>query len=226
MMNQKESILALLGREPLAEILEGIRGLPPGRLVSPLIRCLFHGDDRIRWHAVSALGEVVAALAETDMAAARTVVRRLLWSLNPESGNMGWGAPEALGEILARHGGLASEFAHLLLAHAHGDNDCYIEEPVLQRGLLWGLGRLAATRPGLLSARDPAACLLPFLDSPDPAVRGLAARVLGLLRIDAAREGLAALRDDPAGFLLYDAGGLVPTTVAALAREALSGLDT
>ena len=32
-------------------------------MVSPLIGCLFHGDEKIRWHAVSALGAVVADLA-------------------------------------------------------------------------------------------------------------------------------------------------------------------
>jgi len=219
----KESILTCLAREPLAAVLEGIRQWPPHRVVSPLIGCLFHGEVRIRWHAVSALGMVVASLAETDREAARTVMCRLMWSLNDESGSIGWGAPEALGEIMAGHGGLAGEFGHILVAYMRRDGS-YLELPALQRGLMWGLGRLAATTPGLLREWGAPACLPAYLDSEDPEVRGLAARALGLLRVDAARKRLAALKDDPAEVLLYDEGKFVMTTVDALARAALDRL--
>ena len=55
------------------------------------------------------MGAVVAHLAEKDMESARVVMRRLMCSLNDESGGIGWGAPEAMGEIIASHEGLASE---------------------------------------------------------------------------------------------------------------------
>jgi len=36
-----------------------------------------------------------------------------MWSLNDESGGIGWGAPEAMGAIMARHTGLADEYANI-----------------------------------------------------------------------------------------------------------------
>ena len=46
----------------------------------------------IKWHAVSALGAIVAALAEKEMESARIIMRRLMWSLNDESGSIGSGS--------------------------------------------------------------------------------------------------------------------------------------
>ena len=47
--------------------------------------------------------------------------RRLIWSLNDESGGIGWGAPEAMGEILARSEKLSCEFYCILLAYIRED---------------------------------------------------------------------------------------------------------
>jgi len=220
----KESILTCLRKEPLDAVLDEVRQWPPRRAVSPLIGCLFNGDERIKWHAVSALGAVVAALAKDDMEAARTIMRRLMWSLNDESGSIGWGVPETLAEIVAGHEGLAAEYGHILMAYMR-PCECYLELPALQRGLLWGMGRIAATRPEILKAGDAPVHLLPYLDSEDPEVRGLAARVLGLLRVSAARGRLASLRDDSAEFLLYDRGELATTTVGGLAGAALDFIE-
>jgi hypothetical protein len=220
----RESILTCLKGEPLDAVLAEVRQWPPRQVVSPLIRFLFNGEERIKWHAVSALGVVVAALAERDREAARTIMRRLMWSLNDESGSIGWGAPETLAEVMAGHEGLAGEFGHILVAYMRPDG-CYLELPALQRGLMWGMGRMAATRPGLLRGWDAPAHLLPYLDSEDREVRGLAARALGLLRVDAVRGRLASLRDDSAEFLFYDRGELATTTVGGLAGEALALID-
>ena len=60
------------------------------------------------------MGASLARLADADMEAARIVMRRLLWSLNDESGGIGWGAPESMAEAMCRHQGLALEYAHML----------------------------------------------------------------------------------------------------------------
>lgn len=217
----RESLLSSLGREPLEAVLTDIAQWPPRRVVSKLIGCLYHLDERIRWHAVSALGAAVAELARQDEEAARTVVRRLMWSLNDESGSVGWGAPEALGEIMARHEGLAGEYVRILTAYM-APGGCYLELPALQRGLMWAAGRMAQVRPGLLAEAGTPALLLPYLDSVDPEVRGLSARALGLLGAGAARERLASLTGDAATFTLYDGGQLATVTVGELAAAALA----
>lgn len=217
----KESLLSCLEKEPLDAVLAAVRQRPPRGMVSPLIGCLFHGDERIKWHAVSALGAVVADLAESDREAARTVMRRLMWSLNDESGSIGWGAPETLAEIMAEHEGLAGEYVQILVSYMRPEG-CCLELPALQRGLMWGMGRMAGARPGLLREADAPAHLPPYLDSEDPEVRGLAARALGLLRVETARGRLASMAGDTAEFLLYDQGELATVTVGGLAAAALA----
>jgi hypothetical protein len=216
----RKSIVTCLYGEPLDLVLAEVLQWPPRRVISPLIACLFHGDERIRWHAVSALGAVTAKLAETNPEAARTVIRRLMWSLNDESGSIGWGAPEALAEIMAVHGEFAGEYGHILVAYMRPDG-CYLELSALQRGLMWGLGRLAGTRPDILRGYDASLYLQPYLDSEDPEVRGLAARALGLLKVTAAKERIEALKKDTAKFSLYNHGVLTHVTVGSLAGSAL-----
>lgn len=204
----------------LDTVLSEVRRLPPRQVVSPLIACLCDADDLVKWHAVSALGAVVAELAGEEMEAARNIMRRLMWSLNDESGSVGWGAPEAMAEIMANQEGLAEEFAHILVAYMREDG-LYLEFPPLQRGLMWGVGRLAGVRPDLLRKWAAPACLLPYLDSKDPDVRGLAARALGILRAEGAKMRLAALRNDSSPVLLYEQGRVEIRTVGELAGKAL-----
>ncbi len=92
------------------------------------------------------MGMVVSNLADHDIESARVVMRRLMWNLNDESGGIGWGSPEAMGEIMARHSRLAQEFASILVSYINPDKN-YIEHEILQRGVLWGIGRLAYERP-------------------------------------------------------------------------------
>jgi len=101
-----------------------------------------------------------------------------MWNLNDESGGIGWGSPEALGEIMARNGKLASEYAFLLISYINPDGN-FIEHEMLQRGVLWGVGRLAGERPHLM--RDALPFLPAYLKSADPTLRDLAARAIGLL---------------------------------------------
>lgn len=170
----------LLRRPDFAKHLDELNQVPARKIINPLFSLLCHSDEILRWRAITAIGQVVSGLAEEDLESARVIMRRFMWNLNDESGGIGWGAPEAMGEIMARHEKLAAEYGHILVSFIREDGN-YLENPLLQRGILWGLGRMAQTRPHLL--RDAPESLLVFLDSADPTLRGLAARVLGLLQV-------------------------------------------
>ena len=147
-------------------------------VVNPLFSYIQQGDEKVKWAAAKAMGAVVAKLADHDMEAARIVVRRLMWNLNDESGGIGWGSPEAMGEILARHRGLAGEYAHILISYIREDGN-YLENQVLLEGALWAIGRVAEIYPDLVGNAAP--YLLAQRDSPSATHRGLAARALALL---------------------------------------------
>jgi len=129
-----------------------------------------------------------------------------------------------MAEILANHDGLAEEYAHILVAYMREDGS-YLNLTPLQRGLVWGIGRLAEARRDLLEKWEAPAYLLPYLDSEDPEVRGLAARALGILQVEGAKGKLAVLKNDSSGVLLYDKGKLETMTVGELAGEALASIS-
>jgi hypothetical protein len=165
----------------------------------------------------------MADLADKDMEAARVVMRRFMWSLNDESGGIGWGAPEAMGEIMAGHDKLADEYGHMLVAYMREDG-FYLELPQLQQGLMWGLARLTIAKPDLLKAKNVVAYLLPYLDSHDSTVRGLAAWTLGLLHAGEAVLYLERLANDPAQVTIFLNRTFVPDTVGSLAHKALANI--
>ncbi len=198
--------------------LREIRTVPARRAVNPLFSFFHAGDPVLKWRAVEAMGRVVADLAETDLESARVVLRRLMWNLNDESGGIGWGSPEAMGEITARSGRLAGEFADILISYIREEGN-FLEHPVLQRGSLWGVGRLARARPDL--ARNAAAPLAPFLESEDPALRGLAAWAAVPVADESIFPLLRRLVDDNEIIEVFEEGRFAPYRIGDLARRPL-----
>ncbi len=174
----KRKVIDLLKADDFAGVLETFRSYPARRVINPLFSCLCSTESQIKWRAITALGAVVANLAHDDMESARVVMRRMIWNLNDESGGIGWGVPETMGEVMARHEGLAREYVNILVSYIREDGN-FLEHQPLQQGVLWGLGRLAQTSPELL--QDAVPHLHPFLSSEDATLRGLAAWILGLL---------------------------------------------
>lgn len=215
---QMEPLLREAAPEDLAA---AVLDLPLRQAVNPLISFFYHPEPLVRWRAVSAFGVALAALAEAEPESARVMMRRLMWQLNDESGGIGWGAPEAMGEAMARSARLAAEYHTILVSYVRLDGN-FLEHPILQRGSLWAVGRLAEVHPDLVEHAGPA--LNPFLRSRDPHHRGLAARAAGLIGVRSLAPRLEALRDDPQEIALYHDWRLSTAAVATLAAEALARL--
>jgi hypothetical protein len=222
-IKEKRRITKLLESPDIEAVMQELRQLPVSRVINPLIGALCSNNETVRWHAITALGPIMADLADKDMEAARVVMRRFMWSLNDESGGIGWGAPEAMGEIMAGHDKLADEYGHMLVAYMREDG-FYLELPQLQQGLMWGLARLTMAKPDLLKAKNVVAYLLPYLDSHDSTVRGLAAWTLGLLHAGEAVLYLERLANDPAQVTIFLNRTFVPDTVGSLAHKALANI--
>lgn len=227
----KKKIFALLQNYQWREIETALPKWDPKDCISPFFAALCSSDEILKWHAVSGFGLVVNRIASGDMEAARIVMRRFLWSLNDESGGIGWGAPEAMAEVMASHDGLFEEYCHMLMSYMRQDgpesfqDGNYLELPALQQGLLWGIGRLLSCRRKEMLARGVEAELPKYLNSSDRVVKGLAAWCLGICRSQNAIDELRSLSKEPFTFQFYWNNRLEEVSVASLAREALSAIQ-
>jgi hypothetical protein len=219
----KKKIQELLLQKNFESGLAEIGRMPARKAINPLFSFLCSLDELLKWRAVTATGEIVDRLADADMESARVIMRRYMWQLNDESGGIGWGCPEAMGEIMARNENLAGEFGCILISYIRPDGN-FLEHEVLQRGALWGVGRLAHARPRLL--KDSVDYLLPYIQAGDPYLRGLAAWAAGALRNKKTEVIFSQLKDDNAKLNVYLDGHIIRHSVGEIAQKALQMVKT
>jgi len=170
---QVGEILALGSR---SQALAKLAQIPDAQLTGHLFSYFYNKDERIKFRSVTAMGELAPRIADNSMEKARIILRRIMWNLNDESGGIGWGSPEAMGEILSKSPALAREFKRILFSYLdHKGN--HIEHDMLQRGVLWGIGTYLGAAPRDLTSVTMAQ-LRAHLASTDPVKRGYAIRAL------------------------------------------------
>ncbi|OAG26840.1 DVU0298 family protein [Thermodesulfatator autotrophicus] len=146
----KREVLSLLKGKNLPQLKEEVLRFPPKKTVNVLIGALCHREEELRWKAIACMGPVVAAIAQENIESARIIIRRFMWMLNEESGGMAWGVPEAMTEALANHRQLAEEYTSILISYIWLEGNL-LEYPPAQRGVIWGIGRLAQVFPDLVA---------------------------------------------------------------------------
>lgn len=186
-------------------------------LLSLLFGLTFDADPHLAWQAVRASGIAARRLAETDPEKVRDHMRRLSWSLNDESGGIGWRAPETMGEIVFQCPKACRNFLPLmvfLLNMEAQDRERFLP------GILWALGRLGPVLPpaGREGARSQ---ILPLLSDPDSQIRGLAVWALAALGGETP-PGIERLAADDAAVTIFEDGKLQQTTVGRLAGRMAS----
>ena len=167
----KSKVFNLISAFDGYERIDELRHLPRRNVINILFSLLLSPEDRVKWNAVSAMGMLVNDLAREDLESARIIIRRLMWSLNDESGGIGWGAPEAMGEILFHNPDLAIEYLDILISFVREDGN-YLEADKLQQGVLWALGRLAPRYQDKI--KSAVQYIEPLLGSKNSTTRGLA----------------------------------------------------
>lgn len=145
----KEKIKKLLEEEDFEENLQDIHKFPPLKVVNALLPLLVTTNEKLKNRVIKSFGEVVARLAENDIESARIVMRRLMLSLNDESGGIGWNSPEAMGEIMARSDKLADEYHKIIISYAMGGGN-ELDFEGLQKSVIAGLKRLSRVHPNLV----------------------------------------------------------------------------
>lgn len=232
----KSVIRGILADDGWRERLDELKEIRPDQAVGALFSLRLDPDENVRWRTIAAFGVVVPAMAEKDMNDARKVFGRIMWMMNEESGNIGWGLPEAMGEIMANHAALADEYHKKLASfiqqpETFGD-DNYMDHPPLREAAYWGLARLAQVRPELV--RPAANDMIVHLDHEEASEflksllveetangKGYICWALGLMGEAAGRAAVQKHADSNESVTVFRGFEIEHTTLGALAREAL-----
>jgi HEAT repeat protein len=209
-MSLKSEVRALLERYDRRAVVE--LALEDRRVVPALNRLLFDEDELIRWRAVEGFGW----LAREDPFLLEKIIARLIYTMNDDSGSIGWGAPYALGEICACDPDLVEDFFPIVISS--------IDLEVFRHGVIWAIGRVAPVRPDLVADTGPVVAA--YLPDRSVRVRGLACWTLARLNWPGAAEVLIRLLGDRGELTIYQDGQLWPRTVGRLAEEGLERIKT
>lgn len=182
--------------------------------LSEMIACAYEEDELLRVRAFMEISNKAAAAAkEGKVEDLREIIRRLLWSMNDESGGVGWYAAEAAAAVLAGAPELIPEYGIILASHGK----TFPFEASVHRAL----ARIAPLKPEIFA--EIAEELAGSLGHTDAAVRAAAAQALAAINPEKYRAAISALADDDSPVTLYDyeTGGLKKTSVAEIVAEIL-----
>ena len=172
----KKKVREILQMPLQEEALTLLALIPDEQLVGHLFSHFYINDELIKFRSITAMGELGKRLAAHRMEKARILMRRIMWNLNDESGGIGWGSCEAMGQILSKSPELAREFKSILFSYLDPKGN-FIEHETLQQGVLWGIGTYLEAAPQHLN-RTTEALISDHLHSFDPVKRGYAVRAL------------------------------------------------
>ena len=134
--------------------------------------------------------------------------------MRDESGGIGWGVPEILGEIVRNNPELCADIAPIIVS--------FHEEKMLNAGVLWAIGRIGKINAEFVDYAVP--IIISFLESPELILRGYAAFACGKLSALTAVNELEKLRGDTGLVPFYEEGELNEKSVGEIASEAIKKL--
>ena len=163
-----------------------------------------------RWYALEALEKMAASYGADNDEAYRNVLRRALWAMNDESGNVPWAAPEMMAAVIKGRTEQFHEFIKYMLTNG-------LDNPMCHIGVLWSVGYLG--KENLEYIEPFLKRLTVLLKAKDSEIRGYAAWGLAQLQLPELEEELQALADDEGIVHLYLDGEIRQTTVGEVVRE-------
>ena len=177
---------------------------------------LFDMDEKIRWSAIEAVAQFMKHLwREGETEKVRVYMRTLFWSLNDESGGIGWSSPQAIAEMIVNIPEFLDPFVSMMIAHT-------LDEPPLVQGGLWGIGRLG--KRAAESVEFFKDLVLAVFQNDDPQTLSLAAWASGEAGFRLAVPFLEKLLKRHEVAKIYFDGDFHEKQLGQWAREALSKL--
>lgn len=166
-------------------------------------------SDPMRWCAIDYLGLLAERYAQDRDLLFRNIIRRFIWQMCEEGGNVPWASPEIVGSIIANVPGRRfEEFIGPLFYHTDLNDICYA-------GLYWVLPQLMTHHAEKVEEYLPNTYY--WFDRYDMAdLRAYAAIYFAQYPHAEMNERLAAWRDDYRTATLYIDGQIVEKRISDL----------
>lgn len=179
---------------------------------------LYDLDERIRWSAIEATAKFMERWWQSGkQEKVRIYIRTLFWSMNDESGGIGWSSPQTIAEIIVHIPELIDPYGSMMIAYS-------IEEPPLMKGGAWGIGRLGTRIADFIEAfREE---ILAVFQEDDSETLGLLAWAMGRTGYSPAVPYLEKLlrREEPV--MIYSDGVFCKKPLGQWAGEAIGLIKT
>ena len=170
------------------------------------------GDYRkeMRWYALSALEELAKEFASQYEEIYRNVIRRAVWAMADESGNVPWAAPEMMAVVIKAAPAQYKDFVKIMVYNG-------LDSPMCHHGVLWAVGYLGAEYYDELKGFLPK--LEKFLDSKDDELRGMAVWALKALQYESVFDKINSMAEDHAVAWIYENGVLQQKTIGQIINK-------
>jgi hypothetical protein len=178
---------------------------------------LYDMDEKIRFSAIEAVAQFMKRLWQRGKTEkVREYMRNLFWSLNDESGGIGWSAPQTIAEMIVNIPELLDPFGSMMIAHS-------LDEPPLVKAGLWGIGRLGERLAESVEFFKD--LVLGVFQNDDPETLSLAAWALGEVSFSRALPFLEPLKERKEAVQIYIDGDFREKQLGQWTREAIEKIN-
>ncbi len=179
---------------------------------------LYSTDEDLIWPAIEAIAMLVERWWEAgEEEKVREYIRRLFWSLNDESGGIGWNAPQTIAEIIVLIPELIDPYGSMMI-------DRTMEESLLVPSGLWAIGRLGSQiEPAVRFFRST---VLASFQRNDAQTLGVASWAMGEASFTPALSLLESLADREETVRIYIDGDFHEKSLGQWAKDAIAQIDS
>ena len=177
---------------------------------------LYDLDERVRWSAIEVTAKFMERWWQSGrQEKVRIYIRTLFWSMNEESGGIGWSSPQTIAEIIVHIPELIDPYGSMMIAYS-------IEEPPLMKGGAWGIGRLG--RRIAVSIEAFREKVLAVFQEDDSGTLGMLAWAMGRTGYPPAVPFLEKLLQREEPVMIYIDGVFLQKSMKQWAEEAIGSI--
>lgn len=179
---------------------------------------LYATDEHIYWPAIEAIARLMQRWWQAgNQESVQEYIKGLFWSLNDESGGIGWNAPQTIAEIIFLIPSLIEPYGHMMI-------DRTMTEPLLVQNGLWAIGRLGSLIETAVDFFKDV--VLSVFESDDPKTIGLAAWAMGEVGYIPALSFLESLKDRTEPVQIYVNGDLHQKTIGDWSQDSIEKIKS